>query len=107
MMTRFFIVLGLLFGSLTAFGADKTTTVFTLDHQMSSHCEKKIKENLRFEKGVVAIEVSLPRNTITIEYNGAKTDAEKLLAGFKKIGFNAVVIETLRSEKPQKPEKKK
>ena len=107
MMTRFLIVLSLLLGSLTAFGADKSTAVFTLDHQMSSHCEKKIKENLRFEKGVEAIDVSLPQNTITIEYNAAKTDTVRLLAGFKKIGFNAVVLENRESEQPQKPVKKK
>lgn len=106
-MTRFLIVLSLLFGSLTAFSADKSTAVFTLDHQMTSCCEKKIKENLRFEKGINAIEVSLPQNTITIDYNAAKTDTCQLLAGFKKIGFNAVVLENRTSDKPQKPVKKK
>ncbi|MCH5319793.1 MAG: heavy-metal-associated domain-containing protein [Paramuribaculum sp.] len=72
-----------------SFAADKTTAVFTLDHQMSTHCEKKIKENLRFEKGVNTIEVSLEKNTITIDYNPKKTNPENLIEGFKKIGFNA------------------
>lgn len=79
----------LMFATLGMFAADKTTAVFTLDHQMSTHCEKKIKENLRFEKGVNSIEVSLKENTITIDYNPDKTDTEKLIKGFKKIGFNA------------------
>ena len=75
--------------AMVAFAAEKTTEVFTLDHQMSQHCEKKIKENLRFEKGISKIEVSLEDNTITITYDPQKTDTEKIIAGFKKIGFNA------------------
>ena len=78
-----------LMSAFIAFAADKATEVFTLDHQMSSMCEKKIKENLRFEKGISNIEVSLPDNTITITFDPKKTDTEKIIAGFKKIGFTA------------------
>lgn len=73
-------------------GAEKAKTVFTLDHQMSEHCEKKIKENLRYESGVSNIEVSLKENTITVTYAPDKTNDRKLLEGFKKIGFNAFVV---------------
>lgn len=78
-----------LMSAFIAFAAEKATEVFTLDHQMSSMCEKKIKENLRFEKGISNIEVSLPDNTITITFDPKKTDTEKIIAGFKKIGFTA------------------
>ena len=78
-----------LMSAFVAFAADKVTEVFTLDHQMSARCEKKIKENLRFEKGISKIDVSLPDNTITITFNPEKTDTEKIIAGFKKIGFTA------------------
>lgn len=78
--------------AIVMFAADKTTSVFTLDHQMSSMCEKKIKSNLRYEKGVSAIDVSLKANTITITYDPQKTDEEKLIKAFKKIGFNAMVV---------------
>lgn len=77
----------------TVSAAEKETRVFTLDHQMSQHCEKKIMENLRFEKGVSDIKVSLPDNTITIVYNPAKTDPAKLIKAFKKIGFNAFEVD--------------
>lgn len=73
--------------------ADKVKTVFTLDHQMSEMCEKKIKSNLRYEKGVKDIDVSLKDNTITITYLDDKTDSENLLKAFKKIGFNAFVVD--------------
>ncbi|MBD5189252.1 MAG: heavy-metal-associated domain-containing protein [Bacteroidales bacterium] len=83
----------LLLSSLVAFAADKATEVFTLDHQMSQHCEKRIKENLRFEKGISKIDVSLKENTITVTYDKEKTDSEKIIKGFKKIGFNAFIMD--------------
>lgn len=94
---RLFIVITLLFASIGAFAADKTTEIFTLDHQMSTHCEKKIKENLRFEKGISKIDVSLKENTITVTYDPQKTDTEKIIEGFKKIGFNASVFDGNKS----------
>ena len=91
---RVLVVITLLISSIMAFAADKTTEVFTLDHQMSSHCEKKIKENLRFEKGISKIVVSLKENTITITYDARKTDTEKIIEAFRKIGFTAFVCGT-------------
>lgn len=90
---RIAVIITFLVSSLMAFAANKTVEVFTLDHQMSQHCEKKIKENLRFEKGISKIEVSLKENTITITYNPEKTNTEKIIEGFKKIGFNAFVYD--------------
>lgn len=89
---KILITLALSLLSLTALAADKATKIFTLDHQMSQNCEKRIKSNLRFEKGVQNIDVSLKENTITISYNPEKTNADKLLAAFKKIGFNATLV---------------
>lgn len=86
---RISFLLTLLLVTLTAFAGDKVTEVFTLDHQMSQHCEKRIKESLRFEKGISKIDVSLKDNTITITYDKSKTDTEKIIEGFKKIGFTA------------------
>lgn len=91
-MKKIFTFIVMMTITLVMFAGDKTKTVFTLDHQMSEHCEKKIKSNLRYEKGVSDIDVSLKQNTITITYDKDKTNPEKLLAGFKKIGFNAEVV---------------
>ena len=90
---RIVLLLTLFLSSFVAFAADKVTEVFTLDHQMSQHCEKKIKENLRFEKGVSKIDVSLKENTITVTYDKEKTNPGKIIDGFKKIGFNAFVMD--------------
>lgn len=89
---KLLLIFTLLLTSMVAFAAEKKTDVFTLDHQMSEMCQKRIVENLRFEKGIDKIDVSLKENTITVTYNPAKTDTEKIIAGFKKIGFNAFLV---------------
>jgi mercuric ion binding protein len=50
------------------------TVVFTTTPQMhSAACENKIKNNLRFEKGIKSIETSVPDQTVTVKYNADKT----------------------------------
>lgn len=95
---RFFLIIALLFTSLTAFSTEKETARFTLDHQMSEMCKKKITENLRYEKGVANISVDLKENIITITYNPEKTNPEKLIKAFKKIGFNAFEVIDVTNE---------
>ena len=59
------------------------------DDLVNEHGLKKIITNLRFEKGVTNIQVSLKDNTITITFDPQKTSTEELIAAFKKIGFTA------------------
>ncbi len=50
------------------------TVVFTTTPQMHcAACENKIKNNLRFEKGIKSIETSVPDQTVTVKYNADKT----------------------------------
>lgn len=50
------------------------TVVFTTTPQMHcAVCENKIKNNLRFEKGIKSIETSIPNQTVTVKYNADKT----------------------------------
>lgn len=93
---RILTTLAIALMALVAAHADtkKTTELFTLDHQMSEMCEKKIVTNLRFEKGVQDIKVSLKENTISISYDPQKTNTTALIAAFKKIGFNAMPAKT-------------
>ena len=50
------------------------TVVFTTTPQMHcAACENKIKNNLRFEKGIKNIETSFPNQTVTVKYNADKT----------------------------------
>ena len=50
------------------------TVVFTTTPQMHcAACENKIKNNLRFEKGIKNIETSVPNLMVTVKYNADKT----------------------------------
>lgn len=69
---------------------DIKTVVFTTTPQMHCEgCENKIKGNLRFEKGVKAIETSIEKQTVTVKYDADKTTVDKLLQGFTKFGYTA------------------
>jgi copper chaperone CopZ len=57
---------------------------------MSCHnCENKIKENIRFVKGVTAVNPSVEQQKVVVKYNSDKTDVTKITAAFKKIGYTA------------------
>ena len=66
------------------------------------NCENKIKNNLRFEKGVVKIETSVKEQTVTVTYNASKTNVEKIQVAMKEIGYETKVI----SDKPKEEKKK-
>ena len=73
---------------------EKKEVVFSTEPEI--HCEScvsKIKNNIRFEKGVKAINPDLNTKLVTIQYDSEKTDIEKLQKAFKKIGYEATVVE--------------
>ena len=65
------------------------TLVVTLTPMMHCEgCENKIKSNIRFVKGTKKIETSVPKQTVTIIYDGRKTTFNDFVAAFKKIGYS-------------------
>ena len=81
------------------FAKDIKTVVFTTNPQMHcNNCEKKIKENIRFEKGVKSIKTSLDTKTVTIEYDADKTTIANIIKGFEKIKYEAKEVK----ENPKK-----
>ena len=85
------IVLGaMMLTAVVGLAKEIKTVVFTTNPQMHcENCEKKIKGNLRFEKGVKNIITDLKAKTVTIEYDADKTTVEKIIEGFKKIKYEA------------------
>ena len=68
--------------------------VFTTEPEIEcNNCVKRIKENIRFEKGVKAINPDLNTKLVTIQYDSEKTDVEKLIKAFAKIKYKATVVE--------------
>ena len=62
----------------------------TVTFDVHLHCEscvKKVKENISYEKGVKALEVSLEDQTVKVTYDASKTDETKLAAAIEKLGY--------------------
>lgn len=75
------------------FGKDIKTVVLKTQPEMHcTGCEKKIKDNIRFEKGIKSITTNLDNKTITIEYDADKTNVENIIEGFKKINYEAAEV---------------
>lgn len=70
----------------------KQSVVFNVAMDCHS-CQQKIEKNIAFEKGVKAMDVSLEKQTVAITYDTKKTDVAKLQQAFKKIGYEAVLID--------------
>lgn len=82
------------------FGKDiRTVVLTTLPEMHCANCEKKIKENIRFEKGVKSIKTDLKTKTVTIEYDADKTNVQEIIKGFKKIKYEASEVKKEKEKK--------
>ena len=98
-----FIIFALSF-SVALFAKDIKTVVLKTQPEMHcTGCEKKIKENIRFEKGVKSITTNLDDKTITIEYDAEKTNVQNIIKAFKKIKYEASEVK----KAPASPKEKK
>ena len=82
------------------FGKDiRTVVLTTLPEMHCANCEKKIKENIRFEKGVKSIKTDLKTKTVTVEYDAEKTNVQNIIKGFKKIKYEASEVKKDKENK--------
>ena len=89
-MQKYLLFFFLSLGAALASAKDIKTLVVTTTPQMHcANCENKIKNNLRFEKGVKKIDTNVAAQTVTIEYDADKTKAEDLVKAFSKFGYQA------------------
>lgn len=79
----------------------KTFCVTTTPQMHCANCENKIKNNLRFEKGVKDIATDIPSQTVTVSYDSDKTNEANLTAAFGKIGYQVT-----KKQAAQKDDKK-
>jgi copper chaperone CopZ len=102
MRTRvLFVALAL---ATVCFGKDIKTVILTTQPEMHcANCEKKIKENIRFEKGIKSITTNLKDKTVTVEYDAEKTNVQNIIKGFKKIKYEASEVK----KAPASPKEKK
>ena len=93
------LFIALAFASV-CFAKNIKTVVLTTNPEMHcSGCEKKIKENIRFEKGIKSIKTNLDDKTVTIEYDADKTTVEDIIKGFEKIKYEAKEVESTNKDK--------
>ncbi len=69
----------------------KTTTTMYVEGLSCKNCQAKIEKNIAFEKGVTDLKCDLKTKTVEVTYKTDKTDDEKLVKAFDKIGFPAKV----------------
>ena len=87
-----FIIFALSF-SVALLAKDIKTVVLTTQPEMHcQNCEKKIKNNIRFEKGIKTIKTNLEKKTVTIKYDADKTNVQNIIAGFEKINYKATEV---------------
>lgn len=81
----------------------KTVVVTTLPQMHCENCEKKIKGNLRFEKGVKEIDTNIDAQRVTVTYDAEKTNAETIIKSFEKFGYKASEVKAkTTTEKKEK-----
>lgn len=68
---------------------------------MCDNCVKNIKKNIAYEKGVKNLKIDSENQKVTVIYNPRKTNPEKLIEAFKKIGKEAIPIEEVPLKKRQ------
>ena len=84
---------------------DIRVVVFKVSQMHCEKCEKKVKDNMRFEKGLKDISTEVKTKMVTITYDAEKTNVKKLQAGFNKIS-NEAEIEKETKKDDQKTDKK-
>lgn len=107
-MKKLILLVFAAFLAVLANAQTKKEVVFTTEPEI--HCEScvnKIKNNIRFEKGVKSINPDLSTKLVTIQYDSEKTDPEKLIKAFAKINYKATIVEPKDKEDKQEKEAKK
>jgi len=87
------LLLALLFSFTVTIGAqkekkEKKSVTFSVNMHCDA-CKKKVERNIAYEKGVQDLKVDLKENTVVVTFDDSKTDVKKLIAAFKKLGFEA------------------
>lgn len=77
-----------------------TLCITTSPQMHCANCEKKIKSNIRFVKGIKKIQTSVSDQTVTIVYESGKSDYKAIEAAFAKIGYSIKPVS--RTSEPAK-----
>lgn len=65
-------------------------------------CEAKIKNNVRFAKGVKSISTNLKEQVVEVQYDADKGSKEGVLKEFRKLGYTVTVLDDQNAGAAQK-----
>ncbi len=83
----------LLLGSTVTFAAKPLrVATFKVEQMECKNCEKKVQQNIRFEKGLKKFTTDVATRLVTITYDAKKTDAKRLQQAFKKFKYDATLV---------------
>lgn len=68
----------------------KKVVLKTTPEMHCGSCENRIKEGLKFEKGIKDIVTNLTDKTVTVTYDADKTNEDKIIVALAKIQFAAI-----------------
>ena len=89
-MKKTFFTLVMLLMAVVANAKDIKTVVLTTDPIMHcANCEAKIKENLKYCKGIKSIETNVEQQSVTIQYDADKTSPDAFIKSLKKANYTA------------------
>lgn len=102
MYKKFFLMLvPLFFVAVAAQAKDIRVAIFKVQQLECENCARKVNDNIRFERGVKAIEPNVAERTVAITYDADKTTVKKLAEAFGKFDYTAVFVK----EKPYNKKK--
>lgn len=106
-MKKLILLTFAMFIAVLANAQNRSEVVFTTEPKMDcQHCVDKIKNNIRFERGVRTINPDLKTQLVTVQYDGEKTNTENLIKAFAKIGYKATVVEPENKDEENKKDTK-
>ncbi|MBR1838682.1 MAG: heavy-metal-associated domain-containing protein [Bacteroidaceae bacterium] len=93
-MKKISMLLMALFIGLAAYAEDIKEVVLTTTPQMHcASCETRIKNALKFERGMVRIQTNVEKQTVTVRYDAERVALPRILQLLKEAGYEAKVVD--------------
>ncbi len=102
-MKKFLIMAAVALCACSVSAKDIQKVVLTTNPQMHcQNCEAKIKNHLKFEKGIKKIETSVENQTVTVTYDADKTSEDAIMGAFSKIKYEVKKVDPAAPVAPAK-----
>ncbi len=92
-MKKLVILSTIMLGAISVSAKDiKTIQITTTPQMHCANCETKIKNALRFDKGVKQIKTNVEEQTVTVKFDADRVSQDKLFEDLKKIGYDSRLL---------------